>query len=232
VFIQEQAGLSELPRTVLNCPYIGEDAGRLDVEAVDDLLPPHFNDGVLVVNTGRVSRTQGVVELVESVTLWPDDARLVVTGVGDSEYAREVRRRAEQSPRRDDIRLLPMIPRAAMLALQQRAHVGICLLRKDDEPATRMPAPNKVGEYLQWGMVIVASRLPFLDQLEQRDVGELTDELEPSQIGAAVRRAVERARRRETRSDTQRVARGWLNMEVQAAPILDLLESVSPRERS
>jgi hypothetical protein len=86
-----------------------------------------------------------------------------------------------------------------------------------------MPAPNKVGEYLQWGLVIVASRLPFLEQLETRGVGEMVDALDAPEIARAVRRAVERARTPVTRGAVQRVSREWMNMQVQAAPILEFL---------
>lgn len=228
-FIGASARLPRVPHTVLNCPYIGLDAGEIDEQAIEALLPRHFQDGVLVVNTGRVSETQGIIELVESVADWPREARLVITSVGDSAYAKLVREQVDRSPRRNDICLLPMLPRAAMLALQKRADVGICLLRRTSDPTTHMPAPNKVGEYLQWGMVIVASRLPFLSELEKRDVGELTNEIDPGQIAHAVRRAVERARRRETRAHVRSVALGWLNMEVQAAPILALVENGNGR---
>lgn len=232
IFIGASAGLDRVPATVLNCPHIGEDAREaVDDDSLDALLPARFHGGVLVVNTGRVSSTQGILELVESVASWPLEARLVVTGVDDSEYSRKVRSRLEVSPRPDDICLLPMIPRAAMLALQKRAHVGICLLRKDVEPATRMPAPNKIGEYLKCGMVIVASRLPFLDQLEARNVGELVNEIEPGEIAEAVRRACERVRRATTGAEVQRASREWLNMAVQASPILALLERAMNSER-
>jgi hypothetical protein len=222
-FIGARARLARRPYTILNAPRVGSHSGEVDDRGLDDVLPSHFRDGILVVNTGRVSHTQAIVELLDSVAQWPDDAKLVVTGVRESDYATRVRERAKASPRRGDICLLPVLPRAAMLALQRRAHVGVCLLRLHDDPATQMPAPNKVGEYLQWGLVIVASRLPFLEQLETRGVGEMVDALDAPEIARAVRRAVERARTPVTRGAVQRVSREWMNMQVQAAPILELL---------
>lgn len=224
-FIGARARLARRPYTVLNCPYVREYAEAIDDAYLDAVLPERFHEGMLVVNTGRVSNTQGIVELIQSVAHWPDDAKLVVTGVRESDYAGHVRDVAAASPRQDDICLLPVLPRAAMLALQRRAHVGICLLRLSKDPATQMPAPNKVGEYLRWGMVIVASRLPFLDQLECRGVGELVDVIDPQQIARGVERAVDRARRQDTRANVQQVSREWVNMEVQAIPILRLLQN-------
>ena len=223
-FIGQRAGLERTPCTVLNSPYV--DAATVDVDeaAIEHLVPSRFREGVLVVNTGRVSATQGILELVDSVAAWPADARLVITGVGDEPYAREVRARADQSTRREDICLLPRLSRAAMLALQKQADIGMCLLRRDADPATRMPAPNKVGEYLQWGTLVVASRLPFLAQLEARGVGEMADELECGAIAAAVGRATQRVQRDGTRERVRRVSREWLNMAVQATPIVRLLE--------
>ena len=222
-FIAARAGLDRIPATVLNCPYLGETATEPDDAALDAVLPSRFADGVLVVSTGRVSDTQAIRELIESVRYWPSDARLAITSVDDSAYGRAVRDGREASPRRDDICLLPMLPRAAMVALQRRARVGICLLRDSHEPAAKMPAPNKVGEYLQWGAMIVASRLPFLDTLPAHGVAELADRLEPAEIGRAVSAAVDRARQPGTRATVLRISQEWYNMRVQAAPILEVL---------
>jgi hypothetical protein len=229
-FIGHRGRLAQMPHTVLNCPYVDLPAGDVHEAAANGLIPQRFRDGVLVVNTGRVSATQGIAELVQSVASWPGEARLVVTGVGDDAYAREVKARVNASPRRDDICLLPRVSRAAMLALQKQADVGICLLRRDADPATKMPAPNKIGEYMQWGMLIVASRLPFLEQLESRGVGEMVDEIEPAVIAAAVTRAAARVRRGATREHVRRVSRDWLNMAVQATPILRLLDARFARQ--
>jgi hypothetical protein len=88
-----------------------------------------------------------------------------------------------------------------------------------------MPAPNKIGEYLKWGLIIVASRLPFLDQLAGRAVGELVDEMDPSLIARAVHAASAIASDPGSRTRVQRVSREWLNMNVQARPIIQLLEA-------
>jgi glycosyltransferase involved in cell wall biosynthesis len=228
-YIGSRAGLTSKPSTVLNSPYVEQPVIDADDTAAASLLPQRFATGVLVVNTGRVSDTQGIAELVESVEEWPADVRLAVTGVGDDAYGHRVRAAAAASRRRDDICLLPRLSRAAMLGLQKRADIGICLLRRDADPATKMPAPNKVGEYLQWGMLIVASRLPFLDQLEQRGVGEMVDEIDPAEIASAVSRAVARVRRDGTRDHIRGVSRSWLNMRVQAAPILAALDAAAAR---
>jgi hypothetical protein len=229
VFIGARAGLPTVPRTVLNCPYVDLPVIDVDERGAESLLPDDFGRGILVVNTGRVSATQGIIELIESVSDWPTDAQLVVTGVGDDAYALRVRAAVAASSRQQDICLLPRLSRAAMLGLQKRADIGMCLLRRDADPATKMPAPNKVGEYMQWGMLIVASRLPFLEQLEQRGVGEMVDDIAPDQIAAAVGRAVARVRRDGTRDHIRGVSRSWLNMRVQAAPILAALDAAAAR---
>jgi hypothetical protein len=229
-FIAARAKLDRLPTTILNCPYL-DDAAGADERLLEGVLPARVRQGVLVVSTGRVSHTQAIRELVESVRFWPVDARLAITGVDESPYGRSVRAARDASTRRDDIALLPMLPRDAMLALQSRAAVGICLLRADHEPAAKMPAPNKVGEYLRWGAFIVASRLPFLDTLPALGVAELADHLEPSEIGRAVAAAVERARDPGTRETVRACSRSWYNMGVQAAPILSLLDGQADERR-
>jgi glycosyltransferase involved in cell wall biosynthesis len=224
-FIARKSRLRKQPVTILNSPYIGEDLVAKDDGSLDALLPDRIKTGVMVINTGRVSATQGILELVNSVELWPDDVRLVITGVNDSPYSNLVRMAVGRSPRNADICLLPLVSRATMISLQSRAHIGVCLLRRNDEPATIMPAPNKIGEYLKWGLIIVASRLPFLDQLAGRAVGELVDEMDPSLIARAVHAASAIASDPGSRTRVQRVSREWLNMNVQARPIIQLLEA-------
>jgi len=229
-WLAARAGLSRVPATILNAPSAAltrESRTRIVDAALGRLLPDSIRDGVIVLNTGRVGRTQATLELVDSVISWPERVRLVVTNVGEGPYAREVRARAAASPRGDDILLLPLIERHAMLALQQIATVGMCLLRETTAPETRMPAPNKVGEYMHAGLLVVSNRMPYMDRLEEHGVAVLADSLEPVAIGRAVRIALERSGAPATRHAVRAAADTWYNMEWQARPVLDLLAALS-----
>jgi hypothetical protein len=218
-----RGALDRSPTVVMNCPALPR--GSLDGAGDLDLLP-HLRDRAVVVHTGRVSHAQAILELVQSVEHWPRDAALVVTNMGSSAYEAAVRESAQRSPRAGDIALLPAIGRSQMLSLQRAAKVGVFLTRDTDALETLMPAPNKVGEYVHAGLVTVAPRSPFMEQLARHGVVEMVEALTPREIGAGVERALARASVRDQRSRVLDVARDWYNMEVQARPVIRLLDSL------
>ncbi|MEJ7810325.1 MAG: hypothetical protein WKG32_07910 [Gemmatimonadaceae bacterium] len=224
------AALSRLPVTILNAPSAAltrASRARVADVSLSRLVPDRIRQGVIVLNTGNVGPTQAILELVDSVAVWPERARLVITNMQDTAYARVVRARVASSPRRDDILLLPLIERQDMLAIQHSATVGVCLLRETTAPETRMPAPNKVGEYLHAGLLVVSNRMPYMDRLAEHGIAVLADALEPTAIGRAVQTAIERSVASDTRQAVRTAADTWYSMEWQARPVLDLLASHS-----
>jgi len=173
-----------------------------------------------------VSRTQTVAELVDSVVYWPSAACLLLTNVGDSPYASEIRRRVAASPRSSDIALLPLLPRGQMLELQRLASVGACFVRPGDNLESTMPAPNKVGEYLHAGLVIAGLDTPFMQMVAQRGAAVLAPSLGALSIGNAIAAALEQASTPSTRTRIVETARSWYSMEVQWQPVLQCLASL------
>lgn len=216
-----RARLDRVPITVLNAPY-GGNALHTETHR-SSLVPDRFRGRPIVIHTGNVSATQCVIELVESVVHWPKNACLIVTRVGDSDYAGEVRRRVAMSPRGADILLLPAVAREELLALQAEATIGVCLLREGDNLSSALPAPNKVGEYLHAGLLVLGARMRYFDQLERAGVAVLAETVTPEGIGRAVTRALERSSVEDVRSTVMRVARSWYRMDVQLQPVMDLL---------
>ena len=215
-----RAALSRLPAVVLNSPSRALGRSTVDSAALWRRLPAHFRDRPLVVNTGGMSPSRAVVQMVASVEHWRSDAALVVTNDDDSAYAAQVRRIAEASPRRDDIVMLPLLPRAEMLALQRAAAVGLNLQPLDHNLDIMFPAPNKIAEYVHAGLLVVATRSTFTERLADRGVAILTDTLEPSGIARAIDLAVEEARTGEKRARVLSAARDWYCMDVQLRPVL------------
>jgi hypothetical protein len=222
-----RAGLDRAPTIMLNCPARQAESP----EQAEWARPAALLGRAIVVHTGRVSQAQAIVELVDSVAHWPADAALVVTNVGNSAYDQSVRSAARASPRAADILLLPAVPRSEMLSLQRAAAVGIFLTRDTDALETLMPAPNKVGEYLHAGLITVAPQSAYMQALERHGVAELFAALTPTAIAAAVRRALDRRKRSDQQSRIESVAQGWYNMDVQAIPLVRLLDSL-PSVRS
>jgi hypothetical protein len=210
--------LPVLPTVVLNCPV-----SRAEPSAPDrwpEWLPSRFRDGPIVLNTGNIGPTHCVPDLIATLPEWPAESRLVITNVGDSPHGRVLRELAERSPRREDILLLPTIPRADMLLLQRLSQVGVCLMRRTESLETIMPAPNKVAEYVHAGLVVLAFANSITSRLEGEGVAVIIEEREQPAIAEGVRRALRLACDGDARSRAKRVAGDWYNMRKQGAPIL------------
>ena len=228
-WLMAYAGLRDLPATVLNVPSWRETSRDDQADNAEPVsLPAHVSAKYVAINTGSVNATQATLELVESVALWPADACLIITNVGDTPYARAIREARDRSPRREDIILLPLVSRAAMRWLQARAMIGICLMRTTSSLEAIMPAPNKVGEYLHSGLMIVGNRTSYLDRLAAHDIVEIAERLEPRSIAAAMTAAVSQVRRGDTKARVQALARASYCMEVQVRPILSIVRAASP----
>lgn len=225
-WLARRAKLPVAPFTVLNAPYAGTHRARDTGADARALLPAAFRDRPLVVHTGNVTRTQCVSELIDSIDDWPADAALVVTNVGDSPYAMQLRRRVASSHRAADILLLPLLPRDHMLAVQHLGTVGACFIRPGDNLESSMPAPNKVGEYLHAGLRIVGLDTPYLRMVAEHDVAVLTPDLEPSSIGHAISNALQRAAAPDARKHIRDVAATWYSMNVQFQPVLAALRAL------
>jgi hypothetical protein len=210
--------LDRLPAVVLNCPLPRAEQGSFD--AWPEWLPSHFREGPIVLNTGNIGPTHCVPDLIATLPEWPAESRLVITNVGDSPHGRVLRGLAERSPRREDILLLPTIPRADMLLLQRLSQVGVCLMRRTESLETIMPAPNKVAEYVHAGLVVLAFANSITSRLEGEGVAVIIEEREQPPIAEGVRRALRLACDGDARSRAKQVAGDWYNMRKQGAPIL------------
>lgn len=223
-WLERRAKLPRRPITVLNAPYCSQNESTEEARlAASALIPAEWNRRPLVIHTGNVSSTQAVAEVVDSVVHWPTTACLLLTNVGDSSYADEIRRRVTASPRASDIALLPLLPRGEMLELQRLATVGACFVRPGDNLESSMPAPNKVGEYLHAGLVIVGLDSPFMQMVAQHGAAVLAPSLDARSIGEAIGAALKQASERSTRNRILEVARSWYSMEVQWRRVLRLL---------
>jgi hypothetical protein len=217
-----RANLERLPQVVLNSPSVRSGERAPAPGDFTPLLPPELRGRPIVVNTGGVTPSRCVRELVCSVEHWTSDAALVVTNMGHTPYADDVRQAAAASSSRNRIALLPLIPRAQMIALQRAASVGISLLRGEDLD-TMLPAPNKLAEYVHAGLLAVTSPSSFTERMADRGVAVIADSLHPHELARSIDVAVARSSDAATREHVLRAAREWYCMDVQLSPVLNTL---------
>lgn len=148
---------------------------------------------LLVLQGSGINIQRGAEELVQAMALL-DDCHLMIIGGGDvlpllKEMARELHIE-------ERISFLPRMPYADMMAHTQLAEVGFTL-DKDTNLNYRFSLPNKLFDYIQASVPIVASHLVEIEKIiRQYDLGLFIDEHTPECIARTVREALANENRR------------------------------------
>lgn len=146
------------PLVVLNCPDpppTFDPDGRYDRISEQLGLPP---DRKIVLYQGWMSEGRGLENLVRSARLLVEGAVVVFMGYG--EYEATLREMARAEPG-DLIHFIPAVPQRDLLAYCASADVGVIPYQAVDLN-NYYTSPNKLFDFIQAGLPIVASDLPYL----------------------------------------------------------------------
>jgi glycosyltransferase involved in cell wall biosynthesis len=146
------------PLVVLNCP---DPPADFDPDARYDrireqlaLLP----ERKIVLYQGWMSEGRGLENLVRSARLLPDGAVIVFMGYG--EYEATLREMARAEPE-GSVYFIPAVPQRDLLAYCASADVGVIPYQAVDLN-NYYTSPNKLFDFIQAALPIVASDLPYL----------------------------------------------------------------------
>ncbi len=117
---------------------------------------PLLSDLPVVLHQGRIQNHRGCAFLVDAFREVPD-ASLVF--LGDGPLRPELETRVRQLGLADRIHFLDPVPPSALLEVTASADIGVTLL-EDTCLNHRFALPNKLFEYLQAGLPVLASDLP------------------------------------------------------------------------
>ena len=217
--------LEHTPLSILNTAYITADEGDHGVDIFRSIIPAHFADKKIVLYTGAVNDRLCVSELVKAFDILNDpNAALIVTGMKDNDYCKEIKAFAEKSTAKDRILLLPYVTRAEMLSLQHNAHVGICLSKEyEHDLESQMIAPNKAGEYLAKGLYLVATHSVYMVPLQLKGVAVLSESYTPQDISAALGKALVAVGSADCKTAIKSFVKEYFCMQVQLKPVIRFL---------
>ena len=151
------------------------------------------DEHLLVLQGSGINIQRGAEELVESMQ-YLDDCFLMIIGGGD--VLPVLKQRVEDFRIGDRVRFLPRMPYAEMMAYTQLAELGF-VLDKDTNLNYRFCLPNKLFDFIQAGVPIVASNLVEVGKIIRKyDIGLFIPDHDPKSIAATIREGLDNAESR------------------------------------
>lgn len=176
---------------------------------------------LLVLQGSGINIQRGAEELVQAMQ-YLDDCHLMIIGGGD--VLPILKQMVIDLNIVDRVRFLPRMSYANMMAYTQNAELGFCL-DKDTNLNYRFSLPNKLFDFIQAGVPIVASHLTEIEKIIRRyDVGVFIDNHDPKTIAATIQDALSDAERYGKRKQNLAVAAQDLRWENEEKALLAIYQ--------
>ena len=148
---------------------------------------------LLVLQGSGINIQRGAEELVEAMQ-YLDDCFLMIIGGGD--VLPVLKQMAMDLHIEDRVRFLPRMSYAEMMSYTQLAELGF-VLDKDTNLNYRFCLPNKLFDFIQAGVPIVASNLVEVGKIIRKyDIGLFIPDHDPKSIAATIRKGLDDAESR------------------------------------
>ena len=145
---------------------------------------------LLVLQGSGINIQRGAEELVEAMQ-YLDDCFLMVIGGGD--VLPTLKQMTQQLHIEQRVRFLPRMPYAQMMAYTQLAKLGF-VLDKDTNLNYRFCLPNKLFDFIQAGVPIVASHLVEIEKIIRKyHIGLFIPDHDPKSIAETIRQGLDNA---------------------------------------
>ena len=142
---------------------------------------------VLVLQGSGINIHRGSEELVDAMR-YLDDCQLVIIGGGD--VLPVLKEKVTANNWNDRVKFFPRMPYQQMMAITQLAELGFTL-DKDTNLNYRFSLPNKLFDYIQAGVPIVASRLTEIEKIvTDYNIGTFIDNHDPETIASTVKKVL------------------------------------------
>lgn len=162
-------------RTMLPAPASRQEVG----------LDP--NKHILVLQGSGINIHRGSEELLDAMQ-YLDDCQLVIIGGGD--VLPILKEKVAANHWDDRVKFFPRMPYQQMMAITQLAELGFTL-DKDTNLNYRFSLPNKLFDYIQAGVPIIASHLTEIERIiTDYNIGTFIDNHEPKTIAATIQNAL------------------------------------------
>ena len=175
-----------VPTVILNAVDPSGRAGHTDPIRPSLGLPA---DTRIVLYQGWLSAERGLVRLVDALAHVPDDVHLVYLGYGEA--GSTVVAHADRAGLGDRVHVLDAVPQAELPIWTAAADVGV-IPYPDIDLNHRYCSPNKLFEFIQASVPVVANDLPYLrDVIVGESIGEVALIEDAHSFGLAIARVLD-----------------------------------------
>ncbi len=179
----EEYGAPHLPVTIVNCPQY------MDVRrtyANRDGQGPRREWARTVIYQGGLNWERCILELIQSVALFPPETGLLLIGPATEEFSRRMSQTVEGLGIEGRVKILAAVPFEVLPSITVNADVGVLFYRNTDRN-NYYCAPNKLYEYMMAGLAVVGPDFPGVRRILQGvGAGLVCNPEDPADIGRVV----------------------------------------------
>lgn len=166
-------------QVVKNLPLFQPPAPRLTMAELN--LPSSLP--FVILQGAGINIDRGAEELIQAMA-YVTQAQLIIVGSGD--VFPLLRKKKEELGLHHNVTIIDRVPYDQLRRITASAIVG-ATLDKDTNPNYRFSLPNKLFDYIQSGIPVLASRLPEIEKvLNQYQIGSFIDSHDPKHIAERI----------------------------------------------
>ena len=191
-YIKELRKLDTQPMVVMNAPRIQRNRPESVLyNVIKNAGVRMDSDTKVVLFQGSINASYSILEIVQSMSLWPCGSILVLLGSVDAAFQSEINNVAASSHQQDRLAFIPYVPYSELLKYTAGAYIGLALIKPINmNRAFNAGASNKIFEYLSLGIpALVTDSLYFRDVLDAKAV-YFVNTTSAETIGKAIREAL------------------------------------------
>lgn len=193
------------------------------------LFPAAATPVRLIMHQGPFAKVRCSAQLIEAMTLLPNNFRLIVTGVDTSNANYSTWHDVVKSFGIEErVTYLPHLSFEILLSYTAVCDLGL-LLYPNDGVGNYFQAPGRLTEYMRCGLPVVTSNFPGLELLTLKyDIGVACDPENPTEIAMAIVRIGSRSdtEKIRERSRLKELSKAKFAYEIQAWQIEDIVNKI------